>query len=131
MSAKDAESPGGVFSRLRRRLTTTQSETEANELLAETLEAGATPLRDCQVGERAVVSGTVRSVTLRPRGRVPALEAEIYDGTGRLSAVWMGRRRIRGIDPGRMIALTGRVNDVQGRPTMFNPRYELRPGSSQ
>ena len=120
-----------MWSRMRHRLTSSQSETEANELLAETLQVGATPLRECQVGERAVVSGTVRSVTLRPRGRVPALEAEIYDGTGRLSAVWMGRRRIRGIDPGRMISLTGRVNSVQGRPTMFNPRYELRPGTGQ
>lgn len=128
-----AENAGGsgVLSRLRRAFSHNQDAHEAAELMADTQESGATHLSECCVGERAVVSGTIRSVLLQPSGTVPALEVEVYDGSGKLRVVWLGRRRMRGIDPGRMIKLSGRVTAVDGRPTMFNPRYELRPGPGQ
>jgi len=69
--------------------------------------------------------GTLRTVTLRPRGGVPALEAELYDGTGVLTIIWLGRRRIAGIDPGRAIEVWGRVGSQEGHRVLFNPRYEL------
>ena len=77
--------------------------------------------------ERVTVSGTLRNVTLRPRAGVPALEAELYDGSGAVSVVWLGRRQIAGIEPGRQLIAHGRVTKSQGRFVMFNPRYELRP----
>ena len=48
----------------------------------------------------ACVCGTLRSVTLRPRAGVPALVAELYDGSGTVQVVWLGRRQIAG-HPGR------------------------------
>ena len=72
------------------------------------------------------VQGSLRTVTLRPRGGVPALEAELYDGTGLLTLVWLGRRRIAGIEPGRQIKVVGRIGVPQDARVMFNPRYELR-----
>ena len=36
------------------------------------------------------VAGTLRTVTLRPRAGVPALEAELFDGTAPLDVVWLG-----------------------------------------
>lgn len=69
--------------------------------------------------------GTLRTVTLRPRGGVPALEAELYDGTGVLTVVWLGRRRIAGIDPGRAIEVSGRIGNQDGVRVLYNPRYEL------
>ena len=45
------------------------------------------------------LSGSLRTVTLRPRGGVPALEAELFDGSGALTLVWLGRRQITGISP--------------------------------
>lgn len=69
--------------------------------------------------------GTLRTVTLRPRGGVPALEAELYDGTGTLTLVWLGRRRIAGIGPGRAIEVTGRIGRHDGDRIIYNPRYEL------
>ena len=119
---------GGAWSRLRQLFTHNQQQIEAIELFEGTREAGAQPLAVCRVGDQVVVTGTVRTLTLVPRTDLPAVEAEIYDGTDKLRAIWMGRRRIRGIDPGRMITLTGRLTKVDGRLTMFNPRYELRPG---
>ncbi len=75
---------------------------------------------------RAQVSGVVRSVTLRPREGVPAFAAELFDGTGSLDLVWLGRRRIAGIEPGARLRVEGLVSTSGGRPTVFNPRYELR-----
>ncbi|HWJ83418.1 MAG TPA: OB-fold nucleic acid binding domain-containing protein [Nocardioides sp.] len=84
----------------------------------ESIEAAAdrTPVR---------LRGTLRTVTLRPRGGVPALEAELYDGTGVLTLVWLGRRRIAGIDPGRAIEVSGRIGSHEGARVIYNPKYEL------
>jgi hypothetical protein len=41
--------------------------------------------------------------------------------------VWLGRREIAGIAPGRRLRIDGLVCLVDGRRTVFNPRYELRP----
>ena len=71
--------------------------------------------------------GTLKTVTLRPRGGVPALEAELYDGSGSISVVWLGRRRIGGILPGRAIRVEGRIGVQDGARMMYNPRYDLRP----
>lgn len=71
--------------------------------------------------------GTLRTVTLRPRGGVPALEAELFDGSGVITVIWLGRRRIGGIAPGRSIQVSGRIGVHDGVRIMFNPRYELLP----
>lgn len=78
-------------------------------------------------GERDVVTlhGALKTVTLRPRSGVCALEAELYDGSGRVLLVWLGRRRIAGIDPGRQITVTGRLGRRDGERVLYNPRYEL------
>ena len=77
--------------------------------------------------ERVHLRGTLRTVTLRPRGGVPALEADLYDGTGVITLVWLGRRRIAGISPGRSIDVQGRIGTHDGVRTIYNPRYELMP----
>jgi hypothetical protein len=87
---------------------------------------GCTPVSDLGDRRRASAAGVLRSVVLRPREGVPTVEAELYDGSGSLDLVWLGRRSIAGIDPGRRIRVQGLVCDVDGRRTMFNPRYELR-----
>ncbi|GAB7003868.1 OB-fold nucleic acid binding domain-containing protein [Nocardioides sp. AN3] len=71
--------------------------------------------------------GTLRTVTLRPRGGVPALEAELFDGSGLLTIVWLGRRHIAGISPGRSLQVQGRIGVHDGVRTLYNPRYELIP----
>ncbi|MDP9393359.1 MAG: OB-fold nucleic acid binding domain-containing protein [Actinomycetota bacterium] len=117
-------------SRLRRalsRLAASPQELEAEELQEDTAQCGATPVAQLEDRRRAVVRGTVRTVTLRPRAGVPALEAELYDGSGTLSIVWLGRRQIRGIDPGRGMKAEGMVTTTGAGPVMFNPRYELLP----
>ena len=71
--------------------------------------------------------GTLRTVTLRPRAGVPVLEAELFDGSGTVTVVWLGRRRIGGITPGRSLQVQGRLSLHDGARVMYNPRYELMP----
>ncbi|MFC6341957.1 OB-fold nucleic acid binding domain-containing protein, partial [Nocardioides hankookensis] len=60
-------------------------------------------------------------------GGVPALEAELSDGTGAITVVWLGRRRITGIAPGRSMSVVGRIGQQDGERILYNPRYELIP----
>ncbi|MFE3452119.1 OB-fold nucleic acid binding domain-containing protein [Nonomuraea sp. NPDC059194] len=115
----------GFFSRL----ASTQAELEAEELREDADQAGATPIVSCGGRRRFCVAGTLRTVTLRPRGGAPALEAELYDGSDVIDLVWLGRRKIVGIEPGRIVKAEGLVSMQDGRKVMFNPRYELRPGA--
>ncbi|WP_300680482.1 OB-fold nucleic acid binding domain-containing protein [Nocardioides sp.] len=77
--------------------------------------------------EKVRLRGILKTVTLRPRGGVPALEAELFDGTGVVTVVWLGRRRIAGIVPGRSIQVAGRIGAYDGARVLYNPRYELIP----
>lgn len=123
----DTATPGkSVFRRALDRLTSTSEEMDARELLEESIERGSTPVGRCRSGEKVTVSGTIKALTLRPVGGVPALEAELYDGSGNLTLIWLGRRRIVGIDPGRSLSVHGRVTLQNGHRVMFNPAYELR-----
>ncbi|TDC66959.1 DNA-binding protein [Actinomadura sp. GC306] len=119
---------GGGLRRFLRRVTSSNAELEAAELQKTAGGEGATPITDCLERRRHRVAGTLRTVTLRPRGGAPALEAELYDGSDVISLVWLGRRRIAGIDPGRMLRAEGLVSVQDGRKVIFNPRYELRGG---
>jgi hypothetical protein len=99
---------------------------EARELKEDAVKAGCCPIADANDRQRVELQGSLRTVTLRPRGGVPALEAELYDGTALITLVWLGRRRIAGIEPGRQIKVIGRIGVQDKLRVMFNPRYELR-----
>ncbi|MBC7560316.1 MAG: OB-fold nucleic acid binding domain-containing protein [Dermatophilaceae bacterium] len=108
-------------------LSRTESELEARELQENTWRLGVTPIKNLVDRSEASVCGAVRSVTLRPRVNVPALVAEVYDGSKTLNVIWLGRRRIGGIVPGTYLTVHGRVTYRHGIPTIFNPAYEIRP----
>lgn len=116
----------GLLRRTFSRLATSPEDIEAQELRKGCLASGATPVQQLLDRRQARVSGTLRTVTLRPVGGVPALEAELFDGSGVITLVWLGRRRIAAVDPGRGITACGLVTTQDGRRVMFNPRYELR-----
>ncbi|GAA1871702.1 OB-fold nucleic acid binding domain-containing protein [Myceligenerans crystallogenes] len=89
--------------------------------------AGCVPVASLPLRRRAKVAGILRSVVLRPREGVPTVEAELFDGSGVLDLVWLGRRSIKGIEPGRRLGVEGMICEAHGRRTIYNPRYELRP----
>jgi len=116
----------GRLKRAVRRLTADADTVRSAELRSEVAASGAVAICDCQAGSSVCVAGTLKAVVLRPLAGVPTLEAELFDGTGTVTLVWLGRRRIRGIDPGRSLVARGRMTQRGGRPTLFNPEYELR-----
>lgn len=99
---------------------------EARELRDTSVKAGCCPIAEAKDRQKVSIVGTLRTVTLRPRGGVPALEAELYDGSGQITLVWLGRRRITGIEPGRSVQVQGRLGTQNQTQVMYNPRYELR-----
>lgn len=125
----DVKSPGR-FKRALHRLTAGEDEIDSIDLQDEAASAGATAVVRCTRGEPVCVAGTVKAVVLRPRAGVPTLEAEVYDGTGTVTLVWLGRRRIRGVDAGRSLVAKGRMTHHEGRPAIYNPVYELRPAGA-
>lgn len=104
-----------------------QSELEAKELTIECARPGCTRISDLQVRAEATVTGTVHSIAVLPAEKAPELRVELYDGTGILDVIWMGRRSIEGIRPGAYLTVTGRVTLADGRQTIFNPGYEMLP----
>ncbi|MFF9688543.1 OB-fold nucleic acid binding domain-containing protein [Streptomyces sp. NPDC014623] len=122
-----AERPSGRFRRMLGRLSSSQEDLESEELQEDTHASGCTRISECTDRQIVKVTGTLRTVTLRPRAGVPALEAELFDGTAPLDVVWLGRRSIVGIEPGRKLIASGRMAMSHGRRVLFNPKYELRP----
>jgi hypothetical protein len=110
-----------------RSVLASRTELEAFEERRQAQRSGCAAVKDLQDRCEAELSGVLRSVILRPRQNVPALEAELFDGTGSVSIVWLGRRRIAGVEPGRRMRLLGRVSMSDGRAVVYNPRYELVP----
>lgn len=107
------------------RLVSSTSAIEDAELRDGATRAGCDLIADKNSRQVASLHGTLRSVTLRPRGGVPALEAELCDGSGTVFLIWLGRRRIEGIEPGKQLTVNGRLGARDGERTLFNPRYEL------
>jgi len=113
---------------LQRRLTADTDTLHALDLQAECRDDGVTPIADTDTHEYVDVAGTLRTVTLRPRGTSLTMEADLWDGTGSVTLVWLGRRDIPGIRPGRKIEVHGRLARIKDERTIYNPSYELRPG---
>ncbi|SDU74293.1 OB-fold nucleic acid binding domain-containing protein [Jiangella alkaliphila] len=113
------------------RWVASDEEVEAEELRDDAREAGCQPLAGVEDRTTARVRGVLQSVTLQPRVGTPALEADLYDGSGAVTLVWLGRRRIAGISCGRRLVATGRVATLDGRRVMYNPRYELLPAGME
>lgn len=126
----DVKSSGGT-GRLRSvlsRWTSSQENVDAVQDEARSHRAGGTRCGELTGRRRVVLAGALRSVTLRPRAGVPALEAEMSDGTGTVSVIWLGRREIAGVEVGQWVRVEGMVSCHDGRKLMYNPRYELLPG---
>ena len=118
----------GWLSRTLQRLTADDHTIDAEELRAEAAMAGCEPVIACRKGKVVTVTGRLKSVVYTPRETVPTLEAELFDGSGSVTLVWLGRRRIPGIEPGRTVTARGRFASVDGKRAIYNPWYELGAG---
>ena len=116
-----------TIKRFLRRLAASEAELEAEDLQRESAECGGTPARNCGRGQLVTITGRLRTVVYTPRTNLPTLEADLFDGTDMVTLVWLGRRHIAGIEPGRMLTARGRVAIRDDRKVIYNPYYELEP----
>ncbi|MDH3499580.1 MAG: DNA helicase RecG, partial [Acidimicrobiia bacterium] len=83
------------------------------------------------VGEEVTVIATVQKVsTRRPRRNLVIVEAQVFDGTAPLKAVWFNQGfRARQLNEGAEVALSGKVERFRGRLQMKSPAVDvLRSG---
>lgn len=71
------------------------------------------------------IAGVIRRITVLPMEGAEALEALISDGTGEVTAVFMGRRGIGGLSLGSRVIADGLLSPQHGEVRMVNPRLEF------
>ena len=108
------------------RLTASTQHLDAAQLESEVEKLPCEKLRNIACGQMATVAGRVRSVRFTPTANVPVLEAELFDGSAAIQLVWLGRRRIAGIEPGRRLLARGRVGVHADGLAIYNPWYQLQ-----
>lgn len=114
-----------------RKMTAPQSERDAADIAEQCHGRGTAAVTSCRVGQHVAVAGTVRCVRLAPLAGAPTFEVDLYDGSGTVRLVFLGRRTIPGLTAGRTLIAQGRLTRRDDRMTLFNPRYELlAPGVS-
>jgi amino acid transporter len=89
---------------------------------------GCTPIAEVAYRRHARVSGRIRTQRVRPWSGIGTLECTLVDGTGAITVVFLGRRRIPGINLGTRIIVEGTVGQHSGKLAILNPVYELLSG---
>jgi len=108
-----------------KRLRTPIEELDREQLAEFCSALGLTPIAEITPRRRVRIGGEVRSVRVVPRAGAPALEVTITDGHGAATAVFLGRRKIAGITPGRKLVVEGVVGKQGHRSLILNPLYTL------
>jgi RecG-like helicase len=117
----------GYLRRLTRRLTDDPEQLDVEELSEEAAGTGAQRAVDCQRGQEVTMVGTLRSVETNAKGCAGGIKAELFDGTEAVMLVWLGQRRIPGIESGRTLLVHGRVGKLEnGTKAIYNPHYEIQ-----
>ena len=97
------------------------------ELAAHALD-GAMPIGEARWRQRVKVAGRVKALRIQPwADEVASLELTLSDSTGGITIVFLGRRRIGGIDLGTHLVAEGTTSEHHGLLTMLNPSYQLLP----
>jgi len=117
----------GYLRRLTRRLTEDPEQLDVEQLSDDAANTGAQKAIDCQRGQGVTMIGTLRSVECNGKGCAGGVKAELFDGTDSVMLVWLGQRRIPGIESGRTLKVHGRVGKLDsGAKAIYNPHYEIQ-----
>jgi hypothetical protein len=86
-----------------------------------------TRIADVRWRDHVTIRGEVRSLRVVSQHDSPTMELVLDDGSGALSLVFLGRRRIAGIEVGTRLRATATLGVFNNRLAMLNPTYELTP----
>ena len=109
------------------RLRTSVEELDRQKLSEYCSTLGTTPLDAIEPRRPIRAAGEVRTVRIVPRAGAAALEATVSDGRGSITAVFLGRRKVAGITPGRKVVIEGVVGVEGTQKLVYNPVYRLLP----
>ena len=84
-----------------------------------------TPMDAITLRTHQEVAGEIELVRVVPRSGADAIEATLTDGTARVTAVFLGRRRIPGIAAGRRLVIEGVPTKHGNQVLFYNPVYRL------
>jgi RecG-like helicase len=85
----------------------------------------AVPIAEAPARTHVKLAGVVRRITVHPEHGLEALEALLYDGTGEVSVMWMGRRSIQGLNLGTRLVVDGVIAEQHQGRRMVNPSFEF------
>lgn len=112
---------------LRHRLSRTTEELHAEGLQQRYRHESCSSVAEATDRGLVRIRGEVAGLQVVPRAGAPSLEVTVDDGSGRAVAVFTGRRRVGGLDPGRPVQVEGMGRREKGRLTLINPAYTLLP----
>jgi hypothetical protein len=75
----------------------------------------------------ARIKGKITTIRVVPWTSTPVLECTVFDETGGITLVFLGRREIGGIELGRELEAEGRVAEAHRQLVLMNPTYRLLP----
>jgi hypothetical protein len=114
-----------AFRRMFAKLRAPIEELDREALREWTATLGTTPISEIVPRYATVIAGEASSVRIVPRAGSPSLEVTVTDGTGFATGVFLGRRRIAGLTPGRRLRFEGMAARHGRIIEIFNPRYEI------
>jgi hypothetical protein len=101
------------------------SEVSATAVSANGSPKPITPIGDVRWRTHARVRGFIRSMRVQPWADVASLECIVVDDSGGILLVFLGRRRVAGIELGREIVAEGMVGQSRGYLAVLSPDIEL------
>ncbi|MFM8863205.1 MAG: DNA-binding protein [Acidimicrobiia bacterium] len=120
----------GLFDRSARREQEREAESRqvAVTQLADHALTGVVPIGTTRWRQRVRVAGRVKAIRIQPwADEVASLELTLADDTGGITIVFLGRRRIGGIDLGTHLVAEGMTSTHNGLRTLLNPEDQLLP----
>ena len=114
-----------LIDRAVKRLSLSREDIDANDEKQSREERGRLAVADVQDRQKAILFGTIQSVTYSPENIRPLIDATLFDGTGTIVLRWPGRSDIPGMHAGVHLEVEGTIGVSNGVKVMTNPLYRL------
>ena len=86
---------------------------------------GATPVRDIKPRDEVRVCGVIRSITYPAPGSGGSFKARLWDGTGTIELVGLGRKVVDGMTAGVHLVAHGVAARRADGLCLYNPSYDI------
>jgi hypothetical protein len=118
----------------RRRMVDRLTETDEDRLAAEIREwadtiPGSVRIQEAPERQRVKLAGAVRRITIRPVKGFEGMRLLLFDGSGEVSVLFLGRRSIPGLTLGSRLVVEGVLGREGGARQLVNPSFEFVPAA--